>query len=93
VENCCEYCNEPSGSIKIWKFLGGFSRRAHLHEISSYSTGIYASTLQTKRLILFTEIMAAYFENNTENRNIVWRNCSGFERQHMLYVHLALSQA
>jgi hypothetical protein len=39
VEGSCEHGNEPSGYIKRWKFLsscttGGFSRRAHLHEIS-----------------------------------------------------------
>jgi hypothetical protein len=39
VEGSCEHGNEPSGSIKCWKFLssctvGGFSRRAQLHEVS-----------------------------------------------------------
>jgi hypothetical protein len=38
VEGSCEHGNEPSGSIKFWKFLssyttGGFSRRAQLHDV------------------------------------------------------------
>jgi hypothetical protein len=38
VEGSCEHGNETSGSIKCWEVLGrtigGFSRRAQLHEIS-----------------------------------------------------------
>jgi hypothetical protein len=39
VEGSCEHGNEPSGSIKCWKFLsscttGDFLRRASLREVS-----------------------------------------------------------
>jgi hypothetical protein len=39
VESFCEHGNEPSGSIKYWKFLsacitGSFIRRAQFHEVS-----------------------------------------------------------
>jgi hypothetical protein len=39
VEGSCEHSDESSGSIKFGKFLsnctiGGFSRRAQLHEVS-----------------------------------------------------------
>jgi hypothetical protein len=39
VEVSCEHGNEPSDSIKFWKFLssstaGSFSRRTHLHGVS-----------------------------------------------------------
>jgi hypothetical protein len=48
VEGSCEHCNEPSGSIKCWEVLGwpqigGFSRRAQLHEsvIKEAKTSMY----------------------------------------------------
>jgi hypothetical protein len=42
MEGACEHGNEPSGSINAGKFLnsctiGGFSRRAQLHESISIS--------------------------------------------------------
>jgi hypothetical protein len=45
VEGSCEHGNEPSGSIKCWKFLssctiGGFSRRAQLHEVCLFHNAV-----------------------------------------------------
>jgi hypothetical protein len=42
VEGSCEHGNELSGCIKFWEVLEwlhdcGFSRRAHLHGVSSNS--------------------------------------------------------
>jgi hypothetical protein len=33
MEGSCEHGIEPSGFIKCWEVLGGFSRRAQLHEV------------------------------------------------------------
>jgi hypothetical protein len=45
VESSCEHGNEPSGSIKCWKFFCGFLRRAQLHEVS------YVHKVKAKRLL------------------------------------------
>jgi hypothetical protein len=34
VEGSCEHGDEPSGSIKCWEVIGGFSTRAELREVS-----------------------------------------------------------